>query len=207
MTTIPAARIYPSIYTEQYMNSVNPAMIRLCESLNLEYGVVFVQGIYNPNSDQFWIFEGGLRSAAELPSRFLNIVNGVDYLQASVDYALVGKTSFIHQKEDPYLGGKCCGIVSLVGRGGKVGRIIGLEEAVCSTPSVVEYESRYPVGSVVPDTNTLRQLMIRFVMICTTREQMVNDVRYLQGNIQVLDENGDDMLVHLEPNRILESCS
>ena len=69
VTTIPAARIYPSIYTEQYMNSVNPAMIRLCESLNLEYGVVFVQGIYNPNSDQFWIFEGGL----EAPLNFLAV--------------------------------------------------------------------------------------------------------------------------------------
>ena len=203
VTTIPAARIYPSVYTGQYIKSVNPAMIRLCESLNLECGVVFVQGIYNPDVDQFWIFEGGLRSAAELPSRFLRIVNGVDYLQALVDYALVGQTAFAHEKEDPFLGGKCCGIVSLVAKGGKVGRIIGLEKAVVSTPSVIEYERRYQVGSIVPDSNTLRQLMIRFVMVCCTREQMADDVRYLYENIQVLDDNGNDMLIHLDPNRIL----
>lgn len=202
VTTIPAARVYPSVYTKQYIKSVNSAMIRLCESLQLECGVVFVQGIYNPNINRFWIFEGGLRSAAELPSRFLNIVNGVDYLHALVDYALLGGTAFVCEKEDPFLCGKCCGIISLVARGGRVRRIVGLENAVISTPSVIEYESRYPVGSLVPDGDTLRQLMIRFVMVCHTREQMIHDVKYLNEHIQVFDENGENMVIYLDPNRL-----
>ncbi len=203
VTTIPAARIYPSVYTNQYINRVNPAMIRLCESLQLKCGVVFVQGIYNPDMDRFWVFEGGIRSAAELPSRFLSIVNGIDYLQALVDYSLLGKSNFIREREDPFLNGKCCGIVSLVGKGGRIGRIEGLDSAVISTSSVIEYESRYPVGSLVPDTDTLRQLMIRFVMVCDTREQMVQDVKYLYDHVKVFDESGNNMIIHLDPIRIL----
>lgn len=202
VTTIPAARIYPSVYTDQYIANVNSAMIDLCESLRLEFGVLFVQGIYNPDTEQFWIFEGGLRSAAELPNRFLGIVNGVDYLQALAEYLLLGGNSFVPAKEDPFLNGHCCGIVSLVGRGGKVGRIEGLEEAVMSTPSILEYESRYPVGSLVPDGDTLRQLMIRFVMVCSTRQQMVHDVQYLNEHIQVFDEEGNNMLIYMDSNRI-----
>lgn len=204
VTTIPVARIYPSVYIRQYMKKVDPAMISLCKELQLNYGVLFIQGFYNPVKDQFWIFEGGLRSGAELPNRLLSNINGVDYLKMLVDYALLGESTFVSEKENPFLHGKCCGVISFVSKGGKVGKIIGLEEAVSLTPSVVEYENRYPVGSEIPNTDTLRQLMIRFVMICDSREQLASDVEYLNKHIQVFDESGNNMVIHIEPSRILD---
>ena len=202
VTTIPIARIYPSIYIDNYIKSVNNSMIRLCESLKLDNGVLFVQGIYNKDMDKFWIFEAGLRSAAELPSRFLEKINGVNYLHNIIDYILLGKGTLDLSKEDPYLHGKCCGIVSFAAKKGVVGEIKGLEEAVKSTPSVIDYECRYSKGCTIPDTDTLRQLMVRFVMVSESREKMAQDVDYLNNHITVLDKEGKNMVIKCDPNRI-----
>jgi hypothetical protein len=120
-----------------------------------------------------------------------------------VDYALSCKSEYSREAEDPYMKGKCCGIVSFVAKGGTVGKIQGLEEAVEALSGVKEYESRYPVGSVTPDGDTLRQLMIRFVMICDSREQMIRDVDYLNSHITVLNDKGEDMVIRLDPKRLI----
>ena len=116
----------------------------------------------------------------------------------------MGKGTFPSDKDDPYMKDKCCGIVSFVAKHGVVGAICGLEDAIAATPSVIEYESRYPVGSVTPDTNTLQQLMIRFVMICDSREQLVKDVTYLNEHIAVLNDKDENMVIKLDPDRIIK---
>lgn len=204
VTTIPAARIYPSTYIDEYIEKVNPHMLKLCENLGLRNGVLFVQGIHDPETGNFWIFEAGLRSAGEAPNRFISKINGIDYFHLLVDTALLGRGTVDISKDDPYMAEKCCGIVSFVAKHGVVGKIEGLEEAIAATASVVGYESRYPVGYETPDTDTLRQLMIRFVMICDSREQMYRDVKYLNEHISVLNKQGEDMVIRLEPERILK---
>ncbi len=204
VTTIPVARIYPSIFLDEYMAKVNESMIKLCDNLNLLDGVLFIQGMYDP-IEGFHIFEGGLRSAGEAPYRFLDSINGTNYMHLLVEHALLGRSvTFNSACEDPYMKGKCCGIVSFVAKGGKVGEINGLDQTVADLPSVVNYENRYPVGSETPCGDTLRQLMLRFVMICDSREQMVNDVEYLNGHISVLNDKGENMVVKIEPQRIFD---
>lgn len=203
VTTIPAARIYPSTFIDSYIEKVNPAMLELCESLGIQNGVLFIQGIHDADSEGFWIFEGGLRSAAEMPNRLLFKTNGINYMNLLVDHVLLGKGMTDQLKEDPYMNGKCCGIISFIARHGTVGTIAGLKETVKALPSVTGYESRYPVGSVTPDTDTLRQIMLRFIMVCDSREQMAEDIAYLNEHITVLNDKGEDMVIRMEPERIL----
>ena len=203
VTTIPVARVYPSTFIGSYVTKVNHAMISLCEDLGLTNGVVFIQGLHNAETDDFAIFEAGLRSAGEAPNRIIEVINGINYMKLLIDDCLAShETTFEQEKEDPYMGGKCCGVISFIGKHGKVGEIIGLEKAVKDTPSVINYECRYPVGSVVPDTDTLRQIMIRFVMICDDRNQMARDIAYLNDHITVLNDLGEDMVIKCDPQRI-----
>lgn len=202
VTTIPVARVYPSLFTESYLDKVNDSMVRLCESLGMKEGVLFVQGIYNDKADSFVIFEAGLRSAGEAPYRFLTSVNGINYMSLFVDTALGQEPDYDQSREDPFLHGKCCGVISFVGKGGVVGKIDGLTEAVNATPSVVDYEVRYPVGSEIPDGDTLRQLQTRFVLECDNREQMARDIQYLNDNVQVTGINGKNLVIKMEPNRL-----
>lgn len=202
VTTVPVARIYPSLFLDNYIDQVNDSMIALCESIGVDEGVLFIQGIYNEDDDSFAIFEAGLRSAGEAPYRFIERVNGLNYMNLFVDGALGIGSAYDQSKEDPYLNGKCCGVVSFVGKGGTVGSIEGLEEAVAATPSVIDYEVRYPIGSEVPDGDTLRQLLVRFVMVCESREQMARDVDYLNASVQVNNTEGNDMTIKMTPERL-----
>ncbi|EHQ91865.1 ATP-grasp domain-containing protein [Desulfosporosinus youngiae] len=203
VTTIPIARIYPSLFLEKYMIQVNESMLNLCREIGIQNGVLFIQGLHG--NDGFSIFEAGLRCAGEAPYRFIEKLNGINFMDILVDQALLGKVeSYDSAKEDPLLKGKCCGIVSFATKGGKVGAIRGLKEAVVSTPSVIEYECRYPEGADTPYGNTLRQLHIRFVMICESREQMAKDVQYLNETITVLNDKGENMCLRFEPNRLFE---
>ncbi|MDE6035227.1 MAG: ATP-grasp domain-containing protein [Ruminococcus sp.] len=202
VTSIPIARIFPSVYIEEYIENVNTSVIRLCESIGITDGIIFIQGIHNPDNNSFRIFEAGLRCAGEAPYRFLKEITGQNFLHIIVDHALLGRTDYDITREKPMLDGKCCGIVSFVAEHGIVGEIRGLEENVTRLSGVLDYENRYPVGTETPDTDTLRQLMIRFVMLCDNRNQMAEQISILNKNIEVLNTDGENMVIKFDSERL-----
>lgn len=202
VTTIPVARLYPSLFAKEFEENVSGKLVTMLESLGLKNAVVFVQGIYDSYNCSFAIFEGGLRSAGEAPYRFIEKINGVNYMSMLVDNALSQPVSYDPKREDPYLKGMCCGVISFVSKGGVVGKIDGLENAVEKCQSVITYENRYPVGSETPCGDTLRQLMMRFVLICKSRKQMSEDINYLNKTIDVKDSNGVNLVVKMDPLRV-----
>lgn len=194
VTTIPLARLYPSTFTNLYISQVDKHVKKLCKSLRINTGVLFVQGLYNKQHNRFCIFEAGLRCAGEAPYRIIEKVNGINFMNNFVDYALLGRVEgFDNSKDDPYLNNKICCVVSFVAKGGKVGKITNFEDAVKRVPSIIDSECRYHEGDIVPDGNTLRQIMLRFVLICSNREQLIKDVEFINSTVKVIDEKGHDM--------------
>lgn len=201
VTTIPAARVYPSLFTDEYIKLADAPMKRLIESLGLVNAVVFIQGLYDDATGTFSIFEAGLRSAAECPSRFIERVNGINYMNMLVDYLLLGETDYDQGREDPYLSGKCCAIVSFVGRRGVVDRVVGLDQTL---PGVIETELRYPSGAEIPDTDTLRQIALRFVVIGDNREDLSGDIDYINSSVDIVDISGNSLVIKIDSNRVFQ---
>ncbi len=201
VTTIPLARLYPSTYTDEYIKQVNEKVINLCKSLEMNTGVLFVQGLYNKQKNQFSIFEAGLRCAGEAPYRLIEKVNGINFMDNFVDYALLGRVEgFDSSKDDPYLNNKICCVASFVSKGGRVGTIKNFDETVKSVSSLVDSECRYHEGDIIPDSNTLKQIMMRFVLICDNPKQLINDLDFINKSIEVLDENGQKMCYTFDAN-------
>jgi biotin carboxylase len=205
VTTVPIARLYPCLYLDEYLAQVDGQMRALCESLGVKDGVLFVQGLYDSSANEFAIFEAGLRSAGEAPCRFLKRVTGNDYMNIFVDVALGVEPSFDFSRNDPYLHGRCCGVISFVGRGGEVCSVTGLPGDLEGLDDVVAYESRYPAGSTIPDGDTLRQLAIRFILDCPSREAMSDTVSRLNESVDVLDANGESLVIKMDPKRVFEA--
>lgn len=201
VTTIPIARVYPSSFIDEYIEQVDANMKLLCESLHLESGVIFIQGLYNRHENKFCVFEAGLRCAGEVPYRFIEKINGVNFMHNMIDYILLGKSEdYDIMKEDPYMKGKICGTVSFATKGGVVGKILHLEESVKAVPDVIEYECRYKEGAETPSGNTLRQLMLRFVIVSDNKEVFKKNIHYLNNHIQVLDDKGHEMCIRFNEN-------
>lgn len=194
VTTIPLARLYPSTFTDEYIGQVNNHVIKLCKALEMNTGVLFVQGLYNKQKKQFRIFEAGLRCAGEAPYRLIEKINGINFMNNFVDYALLGRVEgFDSSKDDPYMKDKICCVASFVAKGGRVGKILNFEETIKKMPSMVDCECRYHEGDIVPNSNTLRQIMLRFILICDNREQLVKDMEFINANVKVLDSDGKNM--------------
>ena len=205
VTTIPVARIYPSSFIKEYIEQVNDSMIGLCKSLGLNVGVLFIQGLYNKKRNKFSIFEAGLRCAGEAAYRLIERVNGNNFLNLLVDYTLLGKVeNYNIGKDDPFIKGKACCVTSFVSKGGTVGKIIGYEEALKSVPSIVSSECRYHEGDVTPDGNTLRQIMLRFSLVCDSKKQMINDIETINHTVTVLNDKGEDMCLKFNAREYFE---
>lgn len=203
VTTIPIARIYPSLFTDSYINNADTPVKALISSLGLENAVLFVQGIYNPEVGKFYIFEAGLRPAGEYPCRFLKYVNGLDFTQILVDNALLGYVAEDYNviAEDPFLQGECCGIVSYAACRGTIGEVSGLEK-LSSIKELLSCELRYNKGASIPSGNTLRQIVLRFVLRCSDRQNMFNTIRNINSNVDILDDKGQNISVKFAPERI-----
>ena len=194
VTTVPIARIYPSFFVDEYVRQVNDKMIDLCRSLCLEYGVLFVQGMYNKEKNRFVIFEAGLRCAGEAPYRILEKTNGLSFMNGFVDYSLLGRVdSCQNENNDPYLHGKTACVVSFVSRGGQIRDIHGFETIEKEVHSIIDKEYRYHVGDMTPSGDTLRQIVLRFVLVCNSKEQMIDDVERINHMVKVLDEKGENL--------------
>ena len=204
VTTIPIARIYPSSFIDEYIKQVDDKMKELCKSLHLDTGVLFIQGLYNKKSNRFSIFEAGLRCAGEAPYRLIEKINGISFMNNFVDYALLGRVdNFESRNDDPYLKGKICCVASFVSKGGRVGKILHFEETVKAIPSIIDSECRYHEGDLTPSGNTLRQIMLRFVLICDNREQLIKDIETINNSIEVLDDRGMAMCYTFDAKRYL----
>lgn len=204
VTTVPLARIYPSTFIDEYIKQVDDKIKRLCKSLNLNTGVLFIQGLYNKNKNCFSIFEAGLRCSGEAPYRLIEKTNGISFMNYLVDYALLGRIEgFGNSKDDPYLHNKICCVTSFVSKGGKIGKIQNFEETIKNVSSIVDSECRYHEGDIVPDGNTLRQIILRFVLICDNREQLIKDIETINNSIKVLDDTGLDMCYTFDAKRFL----
>lgn len=202
VTTIPVARIYPSSFIEEYLSTTNASLIDMCESLGLKYAVMFVQGLYDPSTNSFSIFEGALRGAGECPYRLIEKTNGISYATMILDSMLLNTPLEGAWKDDPFMKGKSCGVISYVALHGTVGSIVGFEDTIAALPDIIDSESRYPVGSKTPDGDTLHQLMLRFFLVCENQERLAQDVDYINSKVNVYDINNKNLAIKFDPARL-----
>lgn len=202
VTTIPAARVYPALFADEYVERVNGSLCRLCESIGLKNAVLFVQGFYDKTTGDFVLFEAGLRSAAELPNRLIRRALGKDYMAFLLDSMLLDDARYSGDSCDYKMGDSVCTCVSFVAKGGTVCKIVGLDEIKRTVDAIVETEVRYKEGDVMPSGDTLNQLALRFYLCCGSREEMAKDIALINETVDMLGSDGSSLVLKFEPTRL-----
>ena len=203
-TTIPIARIYPCSFLNEYIDQVNDSLLEVCKSIGCEQAVLFIQGIYDVKSNKFAIFEGGLRCAGEAAYRIIDNIFKYNFLFHLVDYAIsdLTKKSTINDIS-PDLMGKKAAIFSFATSGGVLHKIDGLDLIKKRVPSVIYTECRYPIGSVIPKGDTLRQIVLRFTLVSKDKRQLKNDIRTINKLLRISDTDGRNICVHFDHESII----
>lgn len=89
-------------------------------------------------------------------------------------------------------------------KGGRIKQINGLLDTINSVPDVIDYEQRYQEGDTVPEGNTLKQIVLRFVLVCETKKHLAEDIQIINNGVEVLDDEGKDMCLRFSPQRLFE---
>ena len=202
-TTIPIARVYPCRYAGQYMEKVNPRVVSMIESLGLECAVIFVQGLYNKESGRFAIFEGGLRCAGEAAYRITDHLYGVNFLHNLVDYSLLGHSAKPVAESLPTGDNRVACVLSFAARGGTIASITGVEQVTEQLPSLIHFEQRYNVGDTLPEGDTLRQIVLRFTLVCDNLNQLKQHIDLINTGVSVRDAAGNDLCVRFDSSQLL----
>jgi hypothetical protein len=84
---------------------------------------------------------------------------------------------------------KCCCIFPLVSKGGRVGRVIGLEE-ITNKKSLIALDRLYDIGDYIEKSGTLRQVYLQFLLIENTLQEVKNSIKEIQATVKVLDDKG-----------------
>ena len=98
------------------------------------------------------------------------------------------------------MGGRVYAIYSLVGRHGNIASILGADCLAEKLPCLFNVEQRYHVGDAIPDTDTLRQIVLRFCLECSSKEELAYAIETINNTVEVRDAQGESLIVPFRGN-------
>ena len=188
---LPQVYIYPSRYLDEYFAELDEKVRKMLRGLNIKNGTFFLQGFKNEKG--FFFFEPGYRPGGSSTCRYTKYLNNISYMDMLVNYALTGKMGDDVNKENPYFSKKCC-TLSLVVKGGEIGKIEGYNE-MANMPYVISSEKRFDVGDFVKEKSALGQIVLRFFIVDDSIELILSHINEIQDKVKVIDVDGNDMLI------------
>ena len=189
---LPQAFILPSRYTDQYIAELNAKVIKMFQSIDLSNGFIFVQ--CRINKRVFYVLEANYRTSASCEYRLISKINGINYMEMLVNYALRGEMeSYDLNLDNPKFHKYDC-MFPLASNGGVVGKIIGLEH-IKNKKSLISIDQIYQIGDYIEKSGTLGQYFLRSLLIENTIQELKNSIKEIQDTVRVLDDKGNDMLL------------
>ena len=192
---LPVAYVYPSKYTDQYMESENDKVIEMFRSIGMRNGTLFLQGCVQDGVCYF--YEMGYRINGAKQYQILEKLCGFNPMQMIVNYSLTGKMSDedISVKVNPLLPKACC-TLSILARPGRVAKIVGLEKvrAMEETLAVTQW---YFEGDTIDESalGTQKQISTRVTLVAEDMQKLAEAINRVYDTYDVLDENGNSILL------------
>ncbi len=184
--------IYPSRFSQQYMEKIHPRMEKLLKEYGPKDGTLFIQGFIDDEKIRF--FDPGLRFCGTLDTIIYSEVCDINPLHWMINHSLTGSmtTKKELEKMDWKLNGKVCAQLSILVNPGTISRIVGLE-AVKKLDGVISVVQLLHEGDTVDMVGTLQQVLVRIHMVKENRKQIQSFVDDIYKLVNVTNELGEDM--------------
>ena len=168
---------YPSKHLDEYFERMHPNALRLFREIGIENGVLMLSAFYEKG--EFYVYDTGFR------------------LQGVVDLA---------KDDDTRLRGKWAATLWFLMKEGKIDKIVGLDQ-IESDERVVANVQRLHEGDVVlPEwIGNEKQVLTRMYLVCNSKMELADTLKYYMNTVKVLDEHGSSMLLKgFDVNKALE---
>lgn len=186
--------VYPSKYYSLYMETMHENMCHMFSDLKIKNGVFLVQAFVENN--KIMVYDPGFRLQGGAPHILLEAVNEIDQEELLIKTAMgeeIDVDSYI-KKDDPFFRNKVVGSQTVLLREGKIAKIDGIEE-INSLKQIVSTTQRLREGESVDMIGTEQQILVRFHIVCDSKDEYRDIVRKINGTVKAYDTEGNCMNV------------
>lgn len=183
--------LIPSRYTQLFLDTVHQNFVQLFHKVKAQNGCVFFQGIANQQKIVF--FECGYRPNALCDYHNIAQLNGINYLEMMIAYALTGEMGLYDLSMDNPQPNSFSGIFNMTARGGVITRQDGLD-AVRSLPNVISADYLHVIGDRIMNNTALAQSVFRAHIFGETLSEIEDVIHAIQKIVVIEDEHGNNML-------------
>lgn len=199
---LPICYIFPSRHIQQFIDSGKMAMKNMIKGLGMDNGSIFFQSFVDEDGI-VRTYEPGYRLNGAQEHMIVSQVSGVDAKEMYINLALTGQVSEIDLEsvsnpKPQKLGCK----LSPLAKGGKISKIRGLEE-IKQLSDVVSVNPSYREGDEVTGVGTLKQVVCRFFIVSKDKKSLIDTINKIYDLLEIIDENGNDMIIGKFDTRII----
>lgn len=192
-TKAPDLYIYPSRYTNMYLEKYNHLVIDMLKGIDVQNGSLFVQAIVYEG--QVYFYEAGMRLNGCKTYQILEYENDYNTLERLMQLALTGSMGERVQFNPKFK--RWYATLNVLGEPGATIAEIRGEKALNTYPWLIHIAKRYNPGDTIPadSAGTLVQDTTRIHLYADTKEELVERIDRVNELYQLLDPNGRNIIL------------
>ena len=201
--------VCPSRHDEYFRSEAaqwNQKIKELLIGVGIKNAPIFLQGFWD--GENLLMYDPGIRFPGDEFDRAYTELTGVSLPHIMVEYALTGM--FDKQLSKRLEEAKLKGVISMVLpclKPGTITTISGLNN-ILRNPKIVSASIEHREGDVIEQCYSLGQRFAEFVLVTESYSEMKEVIEWIESNLKVLDEKGNNMVIDIikteELNRYLQ---
>lgn len=200
MEKVVSCAVMPSRYTQKYIETAHPNVVKMFKKLGIQNGPIFMQGF--EDGGVFRFFDPGLRFPGVDYELVFKAVFGIDLMKAMVQIALKGTTDVQIPKEAAFIKGHRASVLYLTVRACTIAHLGG-EAEVCANKHVVSYLPRCKEGEEITWAYNVNQRLGEADLLCENTTELIETINYVNTTLVATDENNEDAIfARFDTNRI-----
>lgn len=187
---------YPSKYLDEYFERMHPNVLRLFKEIGIKNGVLMLSAFYE--NGEFYVYDTGFRLQGEAPHLLMKAIHGFDQREMLIRYALTGSEGDVslEKEDDAHLRGKWAATLWFLLKKGKIAEIVGLDETDNDERVVANIQRLHVGDTVQPEwIGNEKQVLTRLYLVCNSKAELANTLRYYMNTVKVLDEDGSSLIL------------
>ncbi len=196
-------KIFPSIHYDEYLAHTDKKVRRLIKGLNIENGPLSFTGFYDEGKFRF--FDPSFRLGGGQQWRIEAHISGVDVANCMTQFALngsMGDLSKIRMIDKKFETQRAV-MLYILARTGRIAKIAGIARAICHE-TVIGHHLSHREGDLITTFGTSDHVVARFLMVSSDAKKLRNDAESIRGMVDVLDQEGESMLLEGFDPRIVQ---
>lgn len=188
------SQTFPSRYVDLYLKKVHDRVLSMIKGMGIKNGAMSWDGFVDGEDIRF--FDPSFRMGGAQDWRIVDRISGVNISTLLTNFAMTGSMGDISKirKVDKAFIRKSSAMLYFLCNLGHIDKIIGLQESA-RIDSVIGYHLSHEEGDEIKQFGTSDHVVVRFLMVADTKDELKRDIQKIQSFFDVLDKEGKSMLL------------